>query len=505
MEPHATIAVWVNGGLTLHDSNQGAWRVAQGVAGVFGLDPSQVRVIAPHVGGGFGSKGTPRPHVIVAALCAQHVERPVKLALTRQQMFTLTGYRTPTIQRIQLGADHDGRLSAIAHDVFEQTSTVQEFAEQTAVVTRMMYASPNRRTTHRLVALDLPTPSWMRAPGECPGMFALESALDELAIECDLDPVELRIRNEPEIDPETGNRFSTRNLVACLRLGADRFGWADRDPRPASRQDGRWMTGVGVASSTYPARRAASTAHGRAKADGTFIIRVTAADIGTGARTVLTQIAADTLDVPMERVRVEIGDSESGQAMLAGGSMGTSSWGTAVVRVCRQLRAGETDVSVDTAQDADTAEPLAKHAFGAQFVEVRVDADTGEVRVPRMLGVFACGRIINPKTARSQFIGGMTMGVSMALLEETLLDPQLGAYVNHDLAMYHVATNADIAEIEIAWVDEEDLHVNPMGSKGIGEIGIVGTAAAVANAVHHATGVRIRDLPITPAKLVGRL
>jgi xanthine dehydrogenase YagR molybdenum-binding subunit len=505
MEPHATIAAWENGGLTLHDSNQGAWRAAQGVAGVFGLEPSQVRVIAPHVGGGFGSKGTPRPQVIVAAMCAQHVERPVKLALTRQQMFTLTGYRTPTIQRIQLGADHDGRLSAIAHDVFEQTSTVQEFAEQTAVVTRMMYASPNRRTTHRLVALDLPTPSWMRAPGECPGMFALESALDELAIACDLDPVELRIRNEPEIDPESGNRFSTRNLVACLREGAERFGWGDRDPRPASHQEGRWMTGMGVAASTYPARRAASTAHGRAEPDGSFTIRVTAADIGTGARTVLTQIAADTLGVPMDQVRVEIGDSESGQAMLAGGSMGTSSWGTAVVRVCRQLRAGETDVSVDTAQDADTGEPLAKHAFGAQFVEVRVDADTGEVRVPRMLGVFACGRIINPKTARSQFIGGMTMGVSMALLEETLLDPQLGAYVNHDLAMYHVATNADIAEIEVAWVDEEDLHVNPMGSKGIGEIGIVGTAAAVANAVRHATGIRVRDLPITPAKLVGGL
>ena len=269
MEPHATIAAWENGALTLHDSNQGAWRVAQDVAGVFGLEPSQVRVIAPHVGGGFGSKGTPRPHVIVAAMCAQHVERPVKLALTRQQMFTLTGYRTPTIQRIQLGADHEGRLSAIAHDVLEQTSTVQEFAEQTAVVTRMMYASPNRRTTHRLVALDVPTPSWMRAPGECPGMFALESAVDELAIACDVDPVELRIRNEPEIDPESGNRFSTRNLVSCLREGAERFGWADRDPRPASRQEGRWMAGMGVAVIHVPgpARRVDGTRAGRGRRD----------------------------------------------------------------------------------------------------------------------------------------------------------------------------------------------------------------------------------------------
>ena len=504
MEPHATIAVWENGGLTLYDSNQGAWRVAQTVAEAFGLDARHVRVVSRHVGGGFGSKGSPRPHVVLAVMCAQHVRRAVKLAVTRQQMFTLTGYRTPTIQRLRLGSDRDGRLSAIAHDVVEQTSTVQEFAEQTAVPTRMMYASPNRRTTHRLVALNLPTPSWMRAPGECPGMYALESALDELAIACELDPVELRIRNEPEIDPESGNRFSTRNLVACLREGAERFGWSDRNPEPASRRDARWLTGMGVASSTYPARRAPSTAHARAEVDGTFTIRITASDIGTGARTVLTQIAADTLEVPLERVHVEIGDSEFGQAMLAGGSMGTSSWGAAVVQACRLLRAGETEVSVDTSEDVDAGEPLAKHAFGAQFAEVRVDADTGEVRVPRLVGVFACGRIINPKTARSQFIGGMTMGVSMALLEETLLDTRLGAYVNHDLAMYHVATNADVGEIDVTWIDEEDLHVSPMGSKGIGEIGIVGTAAAVANAVYDATGIRIRGLPITPPKLVGR-
>jgi xanthine dehydrogenase YagR molybdenum-binding subunit len=505
MEPHATIAIWENGGLTLYDSNQGAWRTAEQIAGIFDLAPTQVRVIARHVGGGFGSKGTPRPHVVLAALCAQHVERPVKLALTRQQMYPLTGYRTPTIQRVRLGADRDGRLSAIAHDVVEQTSMVQEFAEQTAVPTRMMYASPNRRTTHRLVPLNVPTPSWMRAPGECPGMYALESALDELAIACGVDPVELRIRNEPELDPETGHPFSTRNLVACLREGAERFGWPDRDAKTGARSDGRRLAGMGVASSTYPARVAPSTAHGRVEEDGTYTIRITASDIGTGARTVLTQIAADALEVPLEGVRVEIGDSTSGQAMLAGGSMGTSSWGTAVVKACRLLLAGNKEVTVDTSDDMNPDAPFAKHAFGAQFVEVLVDVDTGEVRVPRAVGVFACGRIINPKTARSQFIGGMTMGLSMALLEETILDPQLGAYVNHDLAMYHVATNADVGEIDVAWIDEEDLQVNPMGAKGIGEIGIVGTAAAVANAVYNATGIRVRDLPITPAKLVGLL
>jgi xanthine dehydrogenase YagR molybdenum-binding subunit len=434
-------------------------------------------------------------------MAARLVERPVKLAVTRQQMFSVTGYRTPTIQRVRLGAGSDGRLVAIAHEAFEQTSTVKEFAEQTTVVTRMLYASPNRLTSHRLVALDVPTPSWMRAPGETPGMYALESALDELALACGLDPIELRLRNEPELDPESGQPFSSRNLVACLREGAERFGWNAR----AARRDGRWLVGSGVASSTYPTRRAPSTAHARAEDDGTFTVRVTASDIGTGARTVLTQIAADALGVPLERVHVEIGDSDFGQAMVAGGSMGTTSWGSAVVKACRAILDGAHEVSVDTAGEVRADDAFAKHAFGAQFAEVRVNVDTGEVRVPRMLGVFACGRIINPKTARSQFIGGMTMGISMALLEESIMDVQFGDFVNHDLASYHVATCADVQEIEAHWIDEEDTHVNPMGAKGIGEIGIVGTAAAVANAVHHATGIRIRDLPILPDKLLGRL
>ena len=503
MEPHATIAVWDGGNLTLYDSNQGAFRASQTIADALGLPHDRVRVISHHVGGGFGSKGLPRPHAVLAALAARLVDRPVKVAVTRQQMFTLTGYRTPTIQRVRLGANADGTLTAITHDVFEQTSTIAEFAEQTAVVTRMMYATPNRRTSHRVVALNVPTPSWMRAPGECPGMFALESAMDELAVACAIDPIELRIRNEPEIDPESGNRFSTRNLVACLREGAERVGWSER-AEPGSRRDGRWLVGLGVASSTYPARRAPSTAYARAEADGTFTIRITAADIGTGARTVLTQIAADMLEVPLESVRVEIGDSDFGQAMLAGGSMGTSSWGTAVVRACRELRTGKDEAHVDTGQDTDAAEPLAKHAFGAQFVEVRVSVDTCEIRVPRVLGVFACGRIINPKTARSQFLGGMTMGVSMALFEETVIDRSIGGFVTQDLATYHVPVNADIEDMDATWIDEVDPHVNPMGAKGIGEIGIVGTAAAVANAVYNATGVRVRDLPIRADRLIGR-
>jgi xanthine dehydrogenase YagR molybdenum-binding subunit len=503
MEPHASVALWEDGGLTLYDSIQGAWRAHNEIAELFELAPERVRVISQHVGGGFGSKGTPRPQAVLAAIAARMLERPVKVALTRQQLFSIVGYRTPTIQRVRLGAGRDGRLRAIGHDAFEQTSTVREFAEQTTIATRHMYAAPDRLTTHRLVALDVPTPSWMRAPGECPGMFALESAMDELAVACGLDPIELRIANEPAEDPEKGIPWSSRNLVACLREGAERFGWAGRDPTPGARRDGRWLVGTGVAASTYPAYRSPSQATARIDADGGFTVQIAAADIGTGARTVLTQIAADALGVDPEQVRMEIGDSRFGQAALAGGSMGTASWGSAIVKACQALLAqGEGEVTADTAEEVKALAKLSRHAFGAQFVEVRVDADSGEVRLPRVLGVFGVGRVINPKTARSQFIGGMTMGISMALHEESVMDREFGDYLNHDLAQYHVPACADILDIDAAWVDEDDGELNPMGSKGIGEIGIVGTAAAVANAVFHATGKRVRDLPIRLDRLV---
>ncbi len=511
METHSSLAMWDDGSLTVYDSSQGAPVERDVLAELFALEADQVRVISEHVGGGFGAKGMPRPQVVLAALAAKALRRPVKIATTRQQMFVFTGYRTPTIQRLRIGARRDGTITALVHDAAEQTSTIKQFAEQTAVCSRYMYAAPNARTTHRLAALDVPTPSWMRAPGETPGMYGLESAIDELAVACGIDPIELRIINEPSVDPESGYAWSSRNLVACLTEGAERFRWRPRDPTPGARRDGRWLVGTGVAASTFPAFRRPSSATARAEPDGTYTVRIGAADIGTGARTVLTQIAADELEQPLDRVRVEIGDSALPFAFLAGGSGGTASWGSAVVLACRQLgerlAAGEVppvEVQADTSAEIEAErQDLSKHAFGAQFAEVRIDADTGEVRVPRLLGAFAAGTIINPKTARSQFIGGMTWGLSMALHEESLIDAEFGDYLNHDFAQYHVAACADVLDIDAFWVDDPDENLNPMGSKGIGEIGIVGAAAAIANAVFHATGKRVRDLPITPAKLVG--
>jgi xanthine dehydrogenase YagR molybdenum-binding subunit len=509
MEPHTTVALWEAGDLTLYESTQGPHSAKQTLAQVLGLDADRVRVIAPYVGGGFGSK-TVHANTVLAALAAEAVQgSPVKFALTRQQMFSGVGYRTPTIQRIRLGADQDGHLTATSHDVIEQTAKIKEFAENTAVPTRTMYATRSRRTTHRLAALDVPAPSWMRAPGDAPGMFALESAMDEMAIKCGLDPVEFRIRNEPALDGETGLPYSSRNLVACLLEGARRFGWAGRDPRPRARQEGRWLVGTGVASSTFPViRLPGSVARIRYAGYGRYLVEIAAVDIGTGTWTALSQIAADALAADVEDIDLRIGDTAQPEATVEGGSSGITSWGTAIFEAARVFRdrygdsPSEGDQAEAAAADNPEAGNYAMHAFGACFARARVDADTGEVRIPHMTGVFAAGKIINPKTARSQIIGGMTWGLSMALHEESLVDARFGHVMNHDFAGYHVPANADVGQFDIAWIDEEDPHVNPMGSKGIGEIGIVGSSAAIANAVFHATGIRVRDLPITPAKLL---
>jgi xanthine dehydrogenase YagR molybdenum-binding subunit len=508
MEPHTTVAHWDGDRLTLYESTQGVHPLRAAVAPLFGLDEDRVRVVAPYVGGGFGSKGQPHAPVVVAAMCARHLTgRPVKLAVTRQQMFALVGYRTPTIQRVRYAADHSGILSGIAVDVVEQTARIKEFAEQTATPSRSMYAAPNRHTGHRLAKLDVPVPSWMRAPGECPGMFGPEVAMDELAERCGVDPIALRIRNEPAVDPDTGKPFSSRNLIGCLEEGARRFGWAARDPRPRTRLDDGWWLGTGVASSTYPVHLSpGSVATIRYTDGGRYEVAIGAADLGTGTWTVLAQVAADALDVSVDRIELRIGDTDLPKATVAGGSSGLASWGSAIADAASTFRdrfgAGPAAGDEASGETPDMSETFAMRAFGAQFAEVAVHADTGEVEVRRLLGVFAAGRIVNPRTARSQFLGGMTMGLSMALHEQSVMDHRYGHVVNHDLAEYHIATCADVRALEAHWLDETDEHVNPLGTKGIGEIGIVGTAAAVANAAWHATGVRVRDLPITPDRFL---
>ncbi|MFD4504134.1 xanthine dehydrogenase family protein molybdopterin-binding subunit [Streptomyces sp. NPDC058457] len=512
MEPHATVATFADGRLDIVDSTQSTGMVRNRIAALFSLAPDTVRVTAEHVGGAFGSKGSPRPCTVLAVIGTLATGRPVKVTYTRQMMFSIAGYRNPTISHMRLGADAEGRLTAVAHEAYSHTSTIQEFAEQIAVVTRHMYAAPHLLSTHRVAALDVPTPRNMRAPGECPGAYALESAMDELAIAAGIDPVELRIRNEPGTDPETGSPWSSRNLVDCLRRGADLFGWAGRDPRPAVRRVGRFLVGTGVAASVYPALTFPSGARVTALPGGRYRLGINATDVGTGARTVMVQIAADVLGTDAACVDVHIGDSDLPAASPGSGSSGTSSWGWAVHKACTELReriaAGASiprkglTVEASTAEDVKAMAPRARFAYGAQFVEARVDLDSGEIVVPRMVGVFAAGRILNARTARSQFLGGMVMGLSMALHEAGVLDPGYGDYANHDFATYHIATNADTLDIKAEWLDETDPDVSPLGGKGIGEIGIVGTAAAVANAVWHATGVRVRDLPVQPDALL---
>ncbi|MFF7451745.1 MULTISPECIES: molybdopterin cofactor-binding domain-containing protein [unclassified Streptomyces] len=510
MEPHAATARWDGGRLEVVDSNQGTFWVASELAQMFSLDPSAVRVRSEHVGGGFGSKGI-RAHQVAAVMAATELQRPVRVILTRRQMFCLTGYRSPTRQRLRLGADADGRLRALEHRSLSATSTVHEFVESAAGPARTMYGADAHHTANRLVRLDVPTPTYMRAPGEAPGSFALESAMDELAVKCGLDPIELRARNDPETGPVSGLPFSGRNLIACFREGARRFGWADRDPRPGLRRDGRWLLGTGTAAASFPAGAGPSTAAVTAEADGTYTVGINAADIGTGARTALTLVAADALQTTPEHIRVLIGDSDLGPAFIAGGSMGTRSWAWAVTIAAGELRErlalgadippeGIT-VRSDTTEAIGALAQKERHSFGAQFAEVAVDPATGEVRVRRMLGIFAAGRIVNPLTARNQLVGGMTWGISMALHEEAVRDRALGSHYGADLAGYHVAAHADVPAIEADWIDDPDPD-DPVGIKGIGEIGIVGTAAAVANAVWHATGVRHRDLPIRPDRVL---
>ncbi|MGW0997783.1 xanthine dehydrogenase family protein molybdopterin-binding subunit [Streptomyces sp. NPDC002523] len=503
IEPHTATARWLGDRLEVTDSNQGTTWVARDLAALFSLPPATIRVRSEHIGGGFGAKGLGAQQV-AAVMAATTLRRPVRVTLTHPQLPPLIGYRSPTAQRIRLGADHDGRLRALHHQSDSQTSTVHDFIEPSTAPTRVLYAAPAHHTIHRLLRRDVPTPAWMRAPGNAPGSFALESAMDELAETCRLDPIELRRRNEPTRGPVSALPFAGRALLACFDEGARRFGWADRDPRPRRRREGRWLLGTGTAAATYPADVAPSTATVTAHPDATFTVRIDAADIGTGARTALTSIAADALEVSPARIRIRIGDSDLGPAMFAGGSMGTRSWSWAVRQASASLRdqltatpPNDVTVTADTTQAVHALPPAERHSFGAQFAEVAVDPATGEIRVRRLLGIYAAGTIVNPLTARGQLIGGMTWGLSMALHEEALRDGPHGTPVTG----YHIATHADTPHIEADWLDDP-LADDPVGIKGLGEIGVVGTAAALANALWHATGVRHRSLPLHPRRLL---
>lgn len=513
MEPHAIVARWnerPGAGPRLEGwwSTQSVTGAAKTLATTFDLEPDEVRVRCPYVGGGFGCKGELHAPDIAAALAARaHPGRWVRLSVTRQQMFALTGYRAPTIARMRLGADAEGRLQALDMTAYTQVSTVKRFVEGATGLPAMMYAADRRRLRQQVTTLNVAVTSWMRAPGEMPGAHALECALDELAHQCGLDPIELRIRNDVEVDPENGKPFNNRRLVECLRLGAQRFGWSGRGA-PGATRDGDCLVGLGVASATYPALVQRGTEASIQSLGGDrYRVRMGSADLGQGAWTVLAQIAADALGVGLDDIDLELGDSAGPPATVAGGSSGTASWGAAIIGAAVQFREkfGDHPEAGDELQAGGSRPQEYKahsmHSFGAHFVEVRVHEHTGEVRVPRMLGVFSVGRVLNPTLVRSQFIGGMVMGIGAALHEGGVRDDAFGHIVTQDLASYHVPAHADIADVDAIWLDEFDPLMGPLGARGVGEIGIVGASAAVANAVFNATGVRVRDLPITPSAL----
>ncbi|WGS22599.1 MULTISPECIES: aldehyde oxidoreductase molybdenum-binding subunit PaoC [unclassified Bradyrhizobium] len=537
MEPHASTAVWEGDKLTVWTSNQMIAWGATDMAKTLGLPKENVRLISPYIGGGFGGKLFLRADVLLAALGARAAGRPVKVALQRPLMFNNTTHRPATVQRIRIGADRDGKISAIGHESW--SGNVKDGEPEVAVnQTRLLYAGANRMTAMRLAELDLPEGNAMRAPGEASGMMALEIAIDELAEKLGMDPIELRIKNDTQVDPEHPERpFSKRQLVECLREGAARFGWSRRDPQTAKIRDGRWLVGIGVAAAFRNNLLTKSAARVRLDQDGRVTVETDMTDIGTGSYTIIGQTAAEMMGVPLDKVVVRLGDSDFPVSCGSGGQWGGNNSTAGVYAACVKLRdniaqklgfnsaeavfadgvvrAGNRSVPLAqaagddgiTAEDAieygDLAKTYQQSTFGAHFVEVGVDSDTAEVRVRRMLAVCAAGRILNPTAARSQVIGAMTMGVGAALMEDLVVDKRHGFFVNHDLAAYEVPVHADIPHLDMIFLDETDPISSPMKAKGVAELGICGVAAAVANAVYNATGVRVRNYPITLDKLLG--
>jgi xanthine dehydrogenase YagR molybdenum-binding subunit len=551
MEPHAAVAVWEGDRLTIFDKSQEVYNVRKHLASSFGVPEVNVQVISPYVGGAFGSSLRPNYYPALTAMAARELKRPVKVVYTRTQMYTGHGYRPHTIQKIALGAEASGKLTAMIHHAVHNSSSFEEFNDNTTGFTRQVYACPNLFAPTMIVATDLPTPTWMRAPGAVSGMFALECAMDELAYALKIDPLELRLINYAEVDPESGKPFSSKALRECYRLGAEKFGWKERKMEPRSMRDGRLLVGWGTATGIWGAFQMPATARIIFKADGTAHVASATSDIGPGTYTMATMIAAEYLGLTLERVKFELGDTNLPRAPSQGGSWTTASVGSAIhgaaLAVTARLLAlanrdansplkgaaasdvemldGRLRLKSDPSRFVSISEVM-KHnglteitetfesrpskerekystmAHGAQFVEVKVDPDLGNVRVTRVIEMTASGKIINPKASHSQEIGGVVWGIGMALQEATEIDHRYGRIMNPNLQHYHVPVNADIHEIETLFVEEDDTVVNPLGVKGMGELGMVGIPAAIANAVFHATGRRIRELPITPDKLL---
>jgi len=513
MEPHASLAEWSGDKLTVHCATQLVDSAHHSIADTLKIPLEKVEVVSEFIGGGFGNKLPIYGDAILAALAARELGRPVKVVLTRQQMFGVVTHRAATIQRLRLAANRDGTLTGIAHEAWTQSAKRDEFAEPAAICSRALYAAPNRLTSHRLIPLDLPIADSMRAPGDAVGQLAVEQAIDELAESLGMDPLELRLRNEPQDDPTRHIPFSTRSLVPCLREGAERFGWNRRPRAPGTLNDGPWMIGFGMAAAIRGNYRLPASARVRMDEGRKVTVEMDMTDIGTGSYTIFAQVAAEELDVPVGNVSVRLGRSSYPITTGSGGSYGAASCTAALHEACRQLKAkidagrGPGNLQAEAqSQPGEEHEKFSQYSYGAHFAEVAVDADTGEVRLRRMLGVFDAGRILNAKTARSQLIGGMIWGVGSALHEHSEVDTRFGAFVNNDLAGYHVPVHADIpADVEAVMLSGFDDKSSPLGSKGVGELGICAAGAAVANAVYNACGVRVRDYPLTPDKVLAGL
>ena len=570
MEPGATTAIWeAPDRLTVYESTQGVTRTQKSLSQMLGLPQDQVRVITKYLGGGFGCKGSCWPHTVLTAQAAKALGRPVKLVLTRQQQFTSMGHREDQTQTLTLGATKEGKLTALIHEKTSTTSPWDNYAEPNSKIINILYECPNFESSYQLARGNVMTSTFTRAPGEAPGSFAIECSMDDLAYQLGIDPLEIRLLNYAEKDPSNGKPWSSKSLKQCYARGAELFGWSKRNPKAGMTRDGRYLIGWGMATASYPVHNSQGTARVRLYADGHAVVQSGATDLGTGTYTVMTQVAADSLGLPPEKIRFELGDTKLPTAPNSGGSVAAGTVSSSIYMAAQDVwqkltklaiqdkksplyRAKAEDVMVekgrlqlkkDTAkgetfaalmkraeltdiegsgsgkygsgyesgQAAANAGPTKKdeagehsmHSFGAHFCEVRVDPELGTVRVTRWVSVHAAGRILNAKTARSQIIGGSVFGIGSVLMEATHRDQHFARYVNADLADYHIPVNADIPDMTVEFVDEHDPYINAMGVKGIGEISMVGVAAAVANAVFHATGKRVRDLPITPEKILG--